>query len=252
MLCQLCETEKPLIDAHIIPRSFFLEHADPRQPNRLVTDRANIFPKRSPIGVYDSKILCAACEAVFSPYDDYGYRFFHPKEDYPPVIDQGETLSYLVRDVSYSKLKLFLLAVLWRASVSTHAFYARVRLGPHEQKMRQLLLAKDAGPPDEYSIIIGRFDYSSALVPILCPVVTRLGGFDFYELLLNGFLIFVKRDTKPLSDLLHELMLRPDGPLYVQALPYKSSQEHSIMVRGTKAAYKSTSYETEVEGASGS
>jgi hypothetical protein len=237
MLCRLCETEKPLIDAHIIPRSFFLEHADPKQPNRLVTDRANTFPKRSPIGVYDSTILCAECEAFFSPYDDYGYRFFHPKEDYPPVIDQGETLSYLVRDVHYSKLKLFLLAVLWRASVSTHEFYARVRLGPHEQRIRQLLLAKDAGPLDEYSIVIGRFDYSSALVPILCPAITRLGGFEFYELLFNGFLVFVKIDSQPLSGLLREMMLRPDSPLHIQAIPYKGSQEHSIMVKGTKAAY---------------
>jgi hypothetical protein len=240
MLCRLCETENPLVDAHIIPKSFFLEHADPKQPNRLVTNRVNAFPKRSPIGVYDSNILCTKCEALFSPYDDYGYRFFHPTGDYPPVIAQGEKLSYLVQDLDYSKLKLFLLAVLWRASVSTQEFYARVRLGPHEQRIKQLLLAQDAGAPDEYSILIGRFDHSSELVPMLGPVDTRLGGCDFYELLLNGFLVFVKIDNRSLPSLLHELMLRPGCPLYILALPYNGSQEHSILVSIARDAYKRT------------
>jgi hypothetical protein len=56
---------------------------------------------------------------------------------------------------NYDTLSLFILSVLWRASVSTHPFYARISLGPKAEAIRQLLLAGRAPDPKEYSIVVG-------------------------------------------------------------------------------------------------
>ncbi len=76
-LCRLCQHERASVKAHVIPRSFFVEHIDEGEIAKLVATPKGSHPKKSPVGVYDPEILCGRCEAKFSPYDDYGYRFFH-------------------------------------------------------------------------------------------------------------------------------------------------------------------------------
>ena len=52
--------------------------------------------------------------------------------------------------VEYEPFKLFHLSVLFRASVSTLPTFADVSLGPHEERLRNLLLARRAGPEDQF------------------------------------------------------------------------------------------------------
>lgn len=240
MLCRFCYNNPPSVDAHIIPRSFFVEHGDDRYPSKQITDLENVFPKKLPIGVYDSDILCDKCEPLFSTYDDYGYRFFHPPAEYPLQTDGNGTHAYFIEDIEYDKLKLFLLAVLWRASVSTQDFYAGVNLGPDEAIIRHLLRQCNPGSPDEYSIFMQRFDHPSALVPIQCPLKVPLDGIEMYQLILNGFLVFIKVDEKPQPQELRELMLRIGQPLIVPQVPWVGSQEREIALKVLMAANKRT------------
>lgn len=240
MLCRFCRINPSSVDAHIIPRSFFVEHADNKYPSQQITDLENVFPKRLPIGVYDSNILCASCEALYFSADDYGYEFFHPPIEYPLITDGNGNHAYLIKDIDYDKLKLFLLSVLWRASVSTHDFYARVNLGPDEEKIRRLLQQRDPGTPDEYSVFLQRFDYPSSLVPILCPLKELFDDVEMYQLVLNGFLVYIKIDEKPLPQELRAIMLRPEQPLLVPQVPYESSKEREISLKVLRDAYKRT------------
>lgn len=240
MLCRFCRINPPSVDAHIIPKSFFVEHADDRYPSRQITDLKNVFPKKRPNGVYDPGILCAMCEPRFSSADDYGYRFFHPTVPYTLKTDGHGTQAYLIENVDYDKLKRFLLAVLWRASVSTQDFYAGVNLQSHEEEIRQLLLKEDSGTSNDYSIYVERFDYPSPLIPILCPTEMSIDGVELYLLVLNGFLVHVKVDQRPLPQELQAIMLRPMQPLVVPEVTYKDSQEYEIMSRVLRDAYKRT------------
>ena len=71
--CRLCELREANVRAHVIPKAFYL-HAT--EDARLISTSPDIRPKRSPIGVYDTGILCMECEAGLSPFDDYGFDFF--------------------------------------------------------------------------------------------------------------------------------------------------------------------------------
>ena len=237
MLCRFCRINPPSLNAHIIPQSFFVEHADKRYPSQQITDLENVFPKSRPIGVYDSGILCEACEREFSTADDYGYRFFHPSVDYSLCTDGQGTCAYRIEKVDYDKLKRFLLSVLWRASVSTQEFYAGVDLGPYEEKIRKLLQNGEVGPPDDYSIYIERFDYPSSLIPILCPTLVR-DDVNMYMFVLNGYLVHIKVDNRLLPSELRGLMLCPNAPLQIPQVPYRGSQEYELMQKVRRDAYK--------------
>lgn len=54
--------------------------------------------------------------------------------------------------VKYDSFKLFHLSVLFRAGVSTLPTYSEVSLGPHQERLRQLLLERDPGDVWQYPI----------------------------------------------------------------------------------------------------
>ena len=233
-VCRLCEQEQASVRAHVIPRSFFIAHIDEDEIPKLVATSKDFYPKKSPIGVYDPEILCSACEVRFSPYDAYGFKFFHPAGDLETIFRDTEGEANIVRGIDYKLLKLFILSVLWRASVSGQTFYAGVMLGPYENDIRSLILADNPGEPQDFPVMVHRFSYPSELIPILCPVSSRIYGLNFYQLLLNGFLVLVKVDRQSLPQPLPEIALAPDRPLVILRKDYKGSTEHRIMVRAAQ------------------
>jgi hypothetical protein len=139
--CGMCEEVKRLIDAHAIPRTFF---KDLKQGgNYAVLVDANK-PMKSAgtfyqAGVYDSAILCEDCERKFSEFDRYGWQILGPMAvDRPPPNSKEDSYVYKI-DCDTDKLRRFILAVLWRASVSKNPFYAAVNLGPYETASRARL-----------------------------------------------------------------------------------------------------------------
>jgi hypothetical protein len=88
-VCKLCSNEAPLIEAHIIPRSFW--EIDAAHPPRMVTNIKGDFPKRIPIGVYDQTIVCERCERSFSEYDTYAVELFlNRAKEFEEVRDNSE------------------------------------------------------------------------------------------------------------------------------------------------------------------
>ncbi len=81
MICQYCGETGKLIKAHVIPAAFFRRLRDGQDPPRLLTNKEKEYPKRMPIGVYDSNILCEACESRFGDWDDYAWEC-QPKIDH--------------------------------------------------------------------------------------------------------------------------------------------------------------------------
>lgn len=61
----------------------------------------------------------------------------------PPGLVAGKIL--LLTNLPYRPLKLFRLSLLWRMSVSSLREFALVKLGPHEERIRQMLLQDDPG-----------------------------------------------------------------------------------------------------------
>ena len=96
------------------------------------------------------------------------------------------------------KLRRFVLAVLWRASISKR--WDTVSLGQHEPKVLERIFDVTPLSVDEYSMIIHRLD-SSALrdfkMTILFPVRGKTpGGIDVYSFYLPALRILIKVDTR--------------------------------------------------------
>jgi hypothetical protein len=115
---------------------------------RRQTLRTSLIPKRA-LGIASSAEIASSTSTSIS--------FEYPFKRY--WID-GDVLSRLagkevviLNDVDYAAFKLFHLSVLWRASVSSHGAFQQVRLGPHEEKIRQLLINRSPGEPWEYPIV---------------------------------------------------------------------------------------------------
>src|SRR5258708_4096202 len=72
MMCCYCKQNKELVKAHVIPEGFFRRMREGAHAPLLVKQSDHI--KRAPIGIYDSGILCADCESIFGPWDDYAQR----------------------------------------------------------------------------------------------------------------------------------------------------------------------------------
>lgn len=118
-ICLFCNKEKDLIDAHIIPRwayDFLYPQEGPQQREALILV-GKFKPKKRWIGTYDQNILCAECDNYLGKFDDYGKKIFldSPLEGYP-----GTSGAYLIPNVDLKKLKLFVLSVIWRMSISTN------------------------------------------------------------------------------------------------------------------------------------
>lgn len=96
----------------------------------------------------------------------------------------------ILRSLDYSMLKLFLLSILWRIGVAKGKFFRCIKLGPHEESLRQMLNREDPGEPDEYGCLISlllpepEFDVSHVLPQ---PFSTRTEGHNGVLLSFRGF-----------------------------------------------------------------
>jgi hypothetical protein len=108
MKCSLCQSDKKLIDAHIIPAwayEYIYQKIDKEKREALLMIGAKLHTKRRPIGSYDPNILCQSCDKLIGDrYDQLGKKFFIDEEisDDPPIqkirkpnIDTFETFYFI-------------------------------------------------------------------------------------------------------------------------------------------------------------
>ena len=114
MKCKFCGKNIKLIKAHIIPEGFFrlLRFGD--KPPELHSNKEGVYPKKSPIGVYDKGILCSECDNAIGIWDNYAQDLLLNSFSESCALFQGDVkLGYKIDKYDYEKLKLFFLSVLW-------------------------------------------------------------------------------------------------------------------------------------------
>jgi len=64
-ICKLTGKKGKPLKSHIIPHSFYrnIMYSDQNNTMKLVSNSANTYPQRSPIGVYDNEMVTAEGEA---------------------------------------------------------------------------------------------------------------------------------------------------------------------------------------------
>jgi hypothetical protein len=213
----------------VIPRSFFKATRGNGKHSILVgVDEKKLEKKFKQAGVSDKTILCEQCERIFAPYDKHGVEavveMVNSKEIYRDEL--GNPCAFIARKANYGLFKLFILSVLWRASVSSIEFYEGVKLGTHEERVKKMLVNNNPGSEHDYPLAcLFQFGqhYPSTTLP---SFQQRIGEINFYRLYLPYSLIFlVKVDSRPLPESLLPGIVRPNSPIHFLLYPYWGSPE---------------------------
>lgn len=238
-ICQGCGLDKDLIKAHAIPESFFVKMRTEHGAPKLMTDVKGVYPKKALIGVYDNQILCRECEDRFQVVDDYGQKLLLQSEsEHEELKVGGKVHGFRVKDAEYEKLKLFLISVLWRASLSNHFFYSRVNLGPYQQKAKDLIWANDPGAQTDFPFVIAKFTDASIGKTMLDPHPERWAGVNYYRLYMYGYVMYIKVDKRTSPEMLKKFEMAPDGDLIIVGRNIENSSELPVMTSIVKNALK--------------
>jgi hypothetical protein len=122
-----------------------------------------------------------------------------------------------LRDLDYSKFKLFQLSLLWRAGIARLEFFSRVELDLHEEPLRKMLLEEDPARCTDYGcVIIPLVVEETPLTDLIVqPVPVKKDNFDGYRFVFGGQTwLYLLGDGKrfPFS----KLFLQEDGRLFIR------------------------------------
>jgi hypothetical protein len=127
--------------------------------------------------------------------------------------------------LDYEKTKLFVLSMLWRASLAKGEFFKAINLGlKHEENLRQILLSRVVPDETEYTILILdlRIPTGETLEDsIEEPATYRIDGHRICSITIGGFqyLIYVSSHAPPQEIVQHSL--RRIQPINIRCLSYE-------------------------------
>lgn len=214
MICKLCLKEKKLIKAHIIP-NFLYKNLELYQPDangqgrlhlaKIQNDNFSYNPKGISNSEYDTNILCSDCDnKILGAYEDYAKKVLFDdktKLEFSFVNDTNLGCEYgHFKGIDYTKFKLFLLSIFWRASISDRPFSSEVNFGEEKNEViRKMLLEGKLDTSDDFSTILYSYSYSSNE-----PRITNFKKFETnnttrYAFMANGmiFNFFLNQNDIP-------------------------------------------------------
>lgn len=203
--CRLCCEKKKLCNkSHIIPNFMYQDLFDEKNRMHLIQSKAGTLKQTGfrQNGEFDSHIFCDSCDnETLGKLDRYASLILYdglPKILENRVSPAGIKYTYCA-GTDYSQFKLFLLSLLFRASVSKRPLFAEVQLGPHEERIRQLLLNSEPGRQLEYPCLMMTYlhlkEYPGDLVAQ--PSQARVNGGYVYKFLIGGiiYIFFISKTT---------------------------------------------------------
>lgn len=131
--------------------------------------------------------------------------------------------AYVLKDINYKKIKLFLFSLLWRASITNLTEFSIINTGPHENVIRELLINENCGDIKTFPIIITKFKGGKypelAHKTILLPYKQRIDGLNFYIFYFpKGYKVFIKVDRRDMPEALENYIISRDNYLPIPCL----------------------------------
>lgn len=239
IICNLCRKEKKLIEAHIVPKWAYMNlynNESDKDKRSLILVEKNKYDLKRPMGSYDPNILCANCDNFLGKYDEYGKKVFLDS----PLEKRGKE-AYVVKNVDFDRLRIFLISVVWRASISNLGEYKKFSIGPYSDRIREILFNIINGNSVinliNYSFIIGKFQAGSLPLNVVnkniqTPHTQKIDGINttiFY--MPNGLKVFVKTDKRSFTGAMKELAnYSSEGLIIAKLGDYADSEEFQFLI----------------------
>jgi hypothetical protein len=189
--------DQELISAHIVPRGSARRVR--RQFDNMEVTEHGARKAAAQLGIFDENILCKTCDGVLGELDDYALKTLDRIRS--DLISEGNL--WALPNVDGDKFATFILAVLWRASISNLRDVAKVDLGPYEDVARSVIFGEaPLSSFDQFKVILAR--YRSRLKVntehmYSIPVPIRTSHLKGYGFALGGFEIYAKVDRQPFA-----------------------------------------------------
>jgi hypothetical protein len=165
------------------------------------------------------KLLCEECEQKLSIYEKYVRGVLYGGVEIE--VSQDGRFFYL-QGLDYKKIRIFYLSILWRMGVASHFFFQDVDLGPHEEKMRKMVLDEKPGEPDQYGFICiaALFDDNKLGEMIIQPHFIRLEQHRVYRVLIGGLLYFYFVSSHKINEEIAKRFIQKNGKwtIYVEKI----------------------------------
>ena len=141
-ICALCREPRPLKNSHVISEFLYAGMYEAKHRFHVV-QAGEQYPWFEQKG-YREPLLCQECETKRSVWENHAHG----------VLTGTVALQYKhegsitwVSGIEYEPFKLFQLSTFWCAPVAKGDFFSKVRLGPHQEHIRKMLLAGDPAEP---------------------------------------------------------------------------------------------------------
>ena len=186
MSCKLCKTGKDLRNSHIIPEFQYAPLYDPKHRFVVLSTDSKRKERLEQKG-FREKLLCGACETKLSRWEKYAQKVIFKNETH--LVGKNEA-ACRIGGIKYADFKLYLLSLIWRMGVSSLEMFSDVSLGPHEEKIRLLLLADDPGKPGDYPCLMTGVLFNGKFEPtwITAPDRIKAVGRHCYRIVISGIL----------------------------------------------------------------
>ncbi len=218
MKCKLCKKDRELCKSHVIPEFIYTDLYDEKHTFQVLSTSLSPTRKIEQKGIRE-KLLCKDCESLLSRYEDYAKR----------VIKGGTSLKVTkesnllkIQGLDYKKFKLFQISIIYRSSIAEHPIFKKVRLGNHQEKIREMLLNENPGKYIDYPCLMFGLSGDRKLTGnfIDQPDKLRLDNIICYRFIFSGFVwVFFVSSHSP-NKMIRQHLLNEKGDLLIWIKPF--------------------------------
>jgi hypothetical protein len=256
--CRLCGAV-PCVSSHVFP-DFFIRGVEfelpkgktggPQVHSRLLSTRPAITGGVRQRGGWERELgmkeplLCAKCDnEKVGGWESWFKDFFYGNSPGPirksssGIIHPFEE-RIRVRQVEYASFKLFVLSLVWRASIASGAFFQGVDIGrAHEVRLAAALFAGDPGAVDFYPLGMMQFEDGYGLEDVIeePDIIRDENGFKMCRIIAGGFgfLAYLLEPGQQLAPENLQACPQPSGQLVIGTI--KGIENASSWVRNLVA-----------------
>ena len=205
---------------------------DEKHRFQVYSAEENRFLKHEQKGIRE-RLLCSDCETKLSKYERYASLVFSGTQ--PLRIKQTGNLVE-VAGLDYKNFRIFGLSIIWRAGVAKHEFFQKVRLGPHESKLRDMVLNENPGKPAQYGIFISPLVSGEKEITGLMagPTRSRLGNHYCYRFVFGGLVWVFLVSSHPPPREFKDAFINEDGEMLMLT---SELRETAFIQRSLKEIY---------------
>lgn len=176
-------------------------------------------------GPYSKGILCQNCDnVILQRLEDYACKVLYAQKlsaKLKPKVTNYEDVDgqqYSVcENIDYKKFKLFVLSLLWRASVSDHPMFSYIHLGEKEEILRDMIYSGNPKSDVDYPIFLfGWLNDKNAQRDFISQPTDQDTRYVFP---IRGIIYNIYKDIEHIPPILREFILKENGTMAIFHLP---------------------------------